>query len=227
MCCAMVTANRRVPCGADRVGRAGRVVTSPRMKEGATAAEAALAARPPPRSSCCAVVVSSAFLGFMLSATDGHFVPQVVDLYLVFQYARAMAEGHPFQYDAGEPPSTGATSLLHTAVLALAHAAGIRGEGLAAFAIADGRRPAVRQRGAGLPRSARASAAARDGALAGALVALGGPVELGVPLRSGHRALHGARPVAARAHRRGVDHGPRSPGSPSAACSPSAGPRDC
>src|SRR5205814_10508559 len=85
-----------------------------------------------------ALAVALAFTAFMLAATGGHFVPQVVDLYLVCQYARAMAEGHPFHYNAGEPASTGATSLLHTAVLALAHAVGIRGEGLVAFAIFTG-----------------------------------------------------------------------------------------
>src|SRR5262249_31014534 len=94
-------------------GPAARVVTSPRMGAPATAAEA-LWRRVPLLLLLLAVAVSAAFLGAMLSATDGHFVPQIVDSYLVFQYARAMAEGHPFQYVAGDAPSTGATSLLHT-----------------------------------------------------------------------------------------------------------------
>ena len=38
------------------------------------------------------------FLAFLLAATQGHFVPQVADLYVVCQYAKAMAEGHPFRY---------------------------------------------------------------------------------------------------------------------------------
>src|SRR5206468_3864847 len=54
------------------------------------------------------------------------------------QYARAMAEGHPFRYNPGESPSTGSTSLLYTAWLGGADALGIRGEGLVAFAIATG-----------------------------------------------------------------------------------------
>src|SRR6266536_1383226 len=85
----------------------------------------------------CAVVVL-AFVWAMLAATEGRVVPQVVDLYLVCQYARALAEGHPFRYNAGDPPSTGATSLLYTAVLAIPEALGIRGEGLIAFAIVCG-----------------------------------------------------------------------------------------
>src|SRR3989442_3341235 len=71
-----------------------------------------------------AVVV--AFLFAMLSSTGGRFVPQVVDLYVVCQYARAMAEGHPFRYNPGESPSTGSTSLLFTAWLGGAQAVGIR-----------------------------------------------------------------------------------------------------
>ena len=90
------------------------------------------------------LAVASAFLALLLWTTGGHFVAQVSDLYVVAQYAKAMAEGHPFQYNAGEAPTTGATSLLHTAILALAHAAGARGEGLDRL-----RRPL---RGGALPR---------------------------------------------------------------------------
>jgi hypothetical protein len=125
-----------------------------------------------------AVAVALVFTGSMLAATNGHFVPQVVDLYVVCQYARSLAEGHPFRYNPGEPASTGATSLLHTALLAAAHALGARGEGLVAFAVATGagfyvatvllaRRVAARLGGG------------PEGLLAGALVALGGPVVWG------------------------------------------------
>ena len=82
--------------------------------------------------------ISAVYLLAMLAFTSGHFVPQVVDLYLIAQYAKGFAEGHPFQYNLGEAPTTGATSLLHTAFLGLAHAAGFRGEGLIAFAIFSG-----------------------------------------------------------------------------------------
>lgn len=122
--------------------------------------------------------VAMAFVGFMLMATDGHFVPQVVDLYVVAQYARAMAEGHPFQYNPGEGASTGATSLLHTVLLAVAHAVGMRGEGLVVFAILTGIGFYIgsillaRRIGALL-------AGKREGLLAGALVGLGGPVVWG------------------------------------------------
>ena len=87
---------------------------------------------------CVAVLVATAFLASMLAATQGRFVPQVLDLYLIAQYAKSMAEGHPFQYHPGDPATTGATSLLHTALLALAHRLGAHGEALIASAVLSG-----------------------------------------------------------------------------------------
>jgi hypothetical protein len=119
--------------------------------------------------------VAAAFVSLMLLETGGHFAAQVSDLYVVAQYARAMAEGHPFRYNPGDAPTTGSTSLLHTAVLALAHAAGARGEGLVAFAVLLGAASLV----ASVPLAMRVAsrlASRREGFLAGALVALGGPV---------------------------------------------------
>jgi hypothetical protein len=124
------------------------------------------------------LAVGLLFLGLLLASTNGHFVPPVVDLYVVCQYAKAMAEGHPFRYNAGEAGSTGATSLLHTAILALGHALGARGEGLVALAIGLGFAYflatlwLVRRIGTALGGS-------RTGALAGALTALNGPVAWG------------------------------------------------
>lgn len=134
--------------------------------------------RPAPVLALLAIATALTFLTCMWSATGGRFVPQNVDLYLVCQYAKAMAEGHPFQYYAGDPGTTGATSLLHTAVLALAHRVGLRGEWLIAFAILTGALLLVvstemaRRLGALL-------GGPRTGWLAGALVALGGPVAWG------------------------------------------------
>ena len=125
-----------------------------------------------------AALVALAFLASMLYSTRGQFVPQVVDLYLVGQYARAMAEGHPFQYNAGEAASTGATSLLHTGILAAAHRVGIRGEGLIGFAILSG--AALYLATVKMARDVGALLGGRrEGWLAGGLVALGGPVVWG------------------------------------------------
>ncbi|HEY8148347.1 MAG TPA: hypothetical protein VIK51_05535 [Vicinamibacteria bacterium] len=135
---------------------------------------------PPPRRPvltlvALSAVVSVVFLAFMLAATQGTFVPQVVDVYLVCQYARAIVDGHPFRYNPGELPSTGATSLLYTVGLALPEALGIRGEGLIAFAIVVG---ATFYAASVLLARAVATrlAGAREGMLAGLLVAFGGPV---------------------------------------------------
>ena len=124
------------------------------------------------------VLVVSGFLALMLSVTDGHFVAQGPDLYVVCQYARAMAEGHPFRYNAGEAPTTGSTSVLHTAILAVAHGLGARGEGLVAFAVLFG---AALYLGSILlaHRVAARLSGSREALLAGLLVALGGPVVWG------------------------------------------------
>ena len=122
------------------------------------------------------VGVSALYILSMLSVTDGHFVPQVSDLYLIAQYARGFAEGHPFQYNPGEATTTGATSLLHTLFLALAHFIGFRGEGLIAFAILSGGGfaflTAVQVYGAGLI----VSGSSRIARLAAVLVILNGPL---------------------------------------------------
>jgi len=119
--------------------------------------------------------VVAAFLFAMLASTGGRFVPQVVDLYVVCQYARAMAEGHPFRYNPGESPSTGSTSLLYTAWLGGAHAVGIRGEALVAFAIVTG--ALLFAAAVFLARRIGTTLAGESaGGLTGALLALAGPI---------------------------------------------------
>jgi hypothetical protein len=56
----------------------------------------------------------------------GHPGATLDDTFIHFQYARAIAEGHPLRYQAGEPISTGATSVLWPLVLAPFHAVGFR-----------------------------------------------------------------------------------------------------
>jgi hypothetical protein len=128
--------------------------------------------------------VALAFLACLLTATEGHFVPQVVDLYLVCGYARAFAEGHPFQYNLGELASTGATSLLHALLLAAGHALGLRGEALIALAIGLGLACYVASVALARDLGRRwadddGAYAGRAGDLAGLLVALSGPVVWG------------------------------------------------
>ncbi len=145
-----------------------------------TAARAAASSplRAPVVLALLALASAVLFLALMWVATGGRFVPQNVDLYLVCQYAKAMAEGHPFRYYAGDAATTGATSLLHTVALAAAHKAGLRGEWLVAFAVLTGALLLV----ASTEMARRAGdrlGGERTGWLAGALVALGGPVVWG------------------------------------------------
>jgi hypothetical protein len=60
------------------------------------------------------------------------------DVYIHFQYARALAEGHPYQYMAGEPASSGATSFLYPYLLAAGYWLGAKGDSLRWWALAIG-----------------------------------------------------------------------------------------
>jgi hypothetical protein len=124
------------------------------------------------------VLVALGYVASLLGSTEGHAVPQIVDLYLICQYARGFAEGHPFQYNAGDPPTTGSTSLLYTSFLALGHGLGARGEALVALAIASGILLYLASIWMAF-RIARRLGGDRAAALAGALLALGGPTVWG------------------------------------------------
>jgi hypothetical protein len=63
----------------------------------------------------------------------GHPGAALDDAYIHFQYARAIAEGHPFRFQAGAPPTSGATSLLWPALLAPCWALGFRDEAILSF----------------------------------------------------------------------------------------------
>ncbi len=52
------------------------------------------------------------------------------DSLIYLQYARSMAEGHPFEYIPGDAPTTGCTSYLYPALLAGLHKIGCTGERL-------------------------------------------------------------------------------------------------
>lgn len=52
------------------------------------------------------------------SRTGGEPSVPLDDAFIHFRYARALAEGHPLVYSPGDPPTSGATSLLWSAILA-------------------------------------------------------------------------------------------------------------
>jgi hypothetical protein len=60
----------------------------------------------------------------------GHAGAALDDAYIHFQYARAIAEGHPFRFQANAPPTSGATSLLWPALLAPWWAVGLRDDAI-------------------------------------------------------------------------------------------------
>ncbi|HLY27507.1 MAG TPA: hypothetical protein VKQ72_14275 [Aggregatilineales bacterium] len=60
------------------------------------------------------------------------------DAYIHFQYAQAIAEGHPLHYNPDQPPTSGATSLLYPAILAVGYILGFTGQRLAWWALGIG-----------------------------------------------------------------------------------------
>lgn len=60
------------------------------------------------------------------------------DTYIHFQYAHQWAAGQPLTYYPGDPPTSGATSLLYAPLLALGHVAGCDGWALAYWALGIG-----------------------------------------------------------------------------------------
>jgi hypothetical protein len=63
-------------------------------------------------------------------AKVGHAGATLDDAYIHFQYARAIAEGHPLRFQAGEPITSGATSALWPALLAPFWALGARDDAI-------------------------------------------------------------------------------------------------
>jgi hypothetical protein len=80
------------------------------------------------------IVLPTAWLAYQaiggVTARLGHPGAAIDDSYIHFQYARAIAEGHPFRFHAGEPFTMGATSLLWPALLAPFYAVGFKDEAI-------------------------------------------------------------------------------------------------
>lgn len=60
----------------------------------------------------------------------GHPAAALDDAYIHFQYARAIAEGHPLRFAPGAPVTSGATSMLWPGLLAPFYLVGFRGESI-------------------------------------------------------------------------------------------------
>ncbi|HKE00032.1 MAG TPA: hypothetical protein VKE69_03420 [Planctomycetota bacterium] len=74
----------------------------------------------------------------MLHRTGGTLCLPIDDGFIYLQYARRLAQGHPFSYCDGASPSTGATSWLHTVMLAPGWWLGLRGSSYVVWSLAVG-----------------------------------------------------------------------------------------
>jgi hypothetical protein len=75
------------------------------------------------------VAITYCAIGFYFRPGGG-LAAGLRDAYLHYQYAAAIAEGHPYSFNEGDPASTGNTSHLYPAVLSLFYLAGARGDAL-------------------------------------------------------------------------------------------------
>ncbi len=75
----------------------------------------------------CTIASARQFYGYMMMQTGGEWSAPLDDVFIHFDYARATAQGHPFEWFAGNGFSSGNTSLSYPFVLALGYALGFQG----------------------------------------------------------------------------------------------------
>ncbi|MBX3229326.1 MAG: hypothetical protein KIT84_18100 [Labilithrix sp.] len=81
-----------------------------------------------------ALALGAAFWVPALPAGRGWFPAPLDDVYIHFDYARSLGQGHPFEWIAGQGYSSGETSPLYALALALGWLAGFRGRALGVWA---------------------------------------------------------------------------------------------
>src|SRR5437588_10444957 len=74
----------------------------------------------------CTIASAHQFYGYMMMQTGGEWSAPLDDVFIHFDYARAAADGHPFEWFSGNGYSSGNTSLLYPFVLALGWLLGFR-----------------------------------------------------------------------------------------------------
>jgi hypothetical protein len=74
------------------------------------------------------------FYGYMMKQTRGEWSAPLDDVFIHFDYARATAQGHPFEWIAGNGYSSGNTSLSYPFVLAVGYLSGFTGQRLMLWA---------------------------------------------------------------------------------------------
>ena len=83
-----------------------------------------------PRALLATFAVGVLFLASMLWHTGGQLSMPVDDSFIYFQYARQAAGGEILQYQSGDAPTSGSTSLPWMALLTLASLLGLDGRGM-------------------------------------------------------------------------------------------------
>ncbi len=74
------------------------------------------------------VLVTIVAFIFTLWGSGWHLAPPLDDTFIHFQYASQLANGHPFQYNTGDPPSSGDSSFIYPFILAPSFLFGLNGQ---------------------------------------------------------------------------------------------------
>lgn len=82
--------------------------------------------------------ITLVYLSLGWQAGEGSPVMPLDDTYIHFQYARQLANGHPFVYNTGDNPTSGATSFIYSPLLAAGYLAGFQGLALGYWALLIG-----------------------------------------------------------------------------------------
>ncbi len=85
-------------------------------------------------SGLCTLASARSFYGYMLKQTGGEWSAPLDDVFIHFDYARATALGHPFEWTVGNGYSSGNTSLTYPFVLAFGWLIGFTGRSLMKWA---------------------------------------------------------------------------------------------
>ncbi|TKG73469.1 ArnT family glycosyltransferase [Prauserella endophytica] len=121
------------------------------------------------------LVLGGVFVVVDMAYNQGNLVAPLDDVYIHLQYGKQLGEGHPFQYNTGDPISTGASSLLYAFVLGTAYFLGFKGALFLTFAVLFG--VVCMAITAGLVyHLGRALVSRAVGVWAGVLVAVSGPL---------------------------------------------------
>ncbi|MBN1978665.1 MAG: hypothetical protein JW918_14805 [Anaerolineae bacterium] len=78
------------------------------------------------------------YLAIAFGTLAGRPIAPLDDAYITLQYARQIAQGHPYQYNGGERPTTGMTSPLFGFLMAGCYLLGFTGERLVGLAVGLG-----------------------------------------------------------------------------------------